>query len=180
MKITTTKHAGYLEEILNPKKCKQFAKWAKDKLLEIHAETPIDAIVVTGTSGLLLGPILSYLTGIPIMVVRKEADGSHSSTCVEANFSVGDGKQVNLVVVDDLISSGTTMQAINKTLCDSFNSYARYPGIKLTYAFRGILLYANGRSSTSEQKTFTFKENPLDHKDDLCDCRECKVYAYED
>ncbi len=172
-----TKHAGYLEEILNVSSRKKFVAWGKEKLLEIHAKTPIDAIVATGTSGLLLGPILSYLTGIPLLVVRKDTENCHSSNICESNFSIEDRKVVNVVIVDDLISTGTTMFAIHEALCKSFHSYATYPGISLRYAFRGIILYGGFKCG---KDCFVFPHNPVDTLPDLCDNHTCDVHVYEE
>lgn len=172
MKINT-KHASYLEDALCVKSRGKLIDWLTHSILEVKKTTRIDAIAVIGTSGIVMGSIVSYATGIPLMVVRKSDENCHSGTLCESNFSVEDG-EVHFVVIDDLISTGDTMNRLNRTIAESFDSYSRYPGVKLTYSYKGIFLYACG---PVDQKDFSFKE--LDFLGDLCKTPTCKVYGHK-
>jgi hypoxanthine phosphoribosyltransferase len=74
-----------------------------------------DAIVVSGTSGLLVGPAIADQLGLPLVVVRKPDDGSHSGSLVEG--AVGfDKPNPKYIVVDDFVSSGDTVARIMETM----------------------------------------------------------------
>lgn len=74
-------------------------------LLRLNA----DHIIVTGLSGVIFAAAFNQYCGFPYVVVRKE-DGSHSCKTVEgASIKYQRG-----VIVDDLISTGKTVQTIVK------------------------------------------------------------------
>jgi orotate phosphoribosyltransferase len=63
-----------------------------------------DSIAATGTSGLVVAAPVSVLTGIPLVVVRKKHDQSHSGRILENPAEMG--KRV--LFLDDFISTGRT------------------------------------------------------------------------
>jgi hypoxanthine phosphoribosyltransferase len=69
-----------------------------------------DALAVCGTSGLTVGPILAYLLGKPLLVVRKETR-HHSSHWVEGVKTLRD-KSLRYVIIDDFALTGETVQRI--------------------------------------------------------------------
>lgn len=73
----------------------------------IEDGTPIDAIAFTGMSGALVAPRVASLLDLPMLMVRKAHDGSHSNYRVEGFV----GSQC-YVIVDDFVSSGATVEGI--------------------------------------------------------------------
>ena len=72
-----------------------------------------DAIVVTGVSGLIVGPTLAYLLGKRLAVVRKKSDwhttgNNHAVVNVESALNMND----RWIFVDDLIASGETIKRV--------------------------------------------------------------------
>lgn len=78
--------------------------------LAAHPEKNITHMVLTGTSGQSIGWPVSYKIGLPVAVVRKDADRGH------AGKIVGTGEIGNYIVLDDQISIGATIQRIHDEL----------------------------------------------------------------
>jgi adenine/guanine phosphoribosyltransferase-like PRPP-binding protein len=91
---------GYLTEIL--KDPRPIAERAAERLRGVD----FDVIVVSGTSGLLIGPALAVAMGKRLAIVRKPNDASHSMHLVEGWYG---GKWL---FVDDLIDSGSTCRRV--------------------------------------------------------------------
>jgi adenine/guanine phosphoribosyltransferase-like PRPP-binding protein len=91
---------GYLSEIL--KKPGEFARNAAERLHGVD----FDVVVVSGTSGLLIGPSLAAALGKRLAIVRKSSDNSHSYHVVEGWIG---GRWL---FVDDLIDSGSTVRRV--------------------------------------------------------------------
>lgn len=82
-------------------------KW--DQVVQKHE---FDSIAVRGLSGATMGGVLSYLSKKDLVVLRKNSDFSpHSLSTVEL-----ENKPNKFIIVDDLISSGNTIQIINNEL----------------------------------------------------------------
>lgn len=81
-----------------------------------------DAIVVRGISGLLVGPAVAVRLGVPLVVVRKPGDASHSTgdnPPPERPATVhGIDRRASLRVLflDDFISSGATYRAAKEAV----------------------------------------------------------------
>lgn len=80
-----------------------------------------DAIAVRGTSGLLVGPGVAAKLGTNLIIVRKPNDSSHGSVLEYPNgFSshIKDylNNNLNYIIIDDLVSSGTTVRLIHSTI----------------------------------------------------------------
>ena len=75
------------------------------------------AIAVTGLSGIAAGGAISYLTGLPLCVVRKPRDNAHSGYGVE-------GRLANrYLILDDFVSTGKTLNRIAKQIKKVSSSY---------------------------------------------------------
>ena len=102
--MTGPKHSPYLKDALN--------ETGNVVRLAIETLTPIgfEALVVTGVSGMLIGPIVAHLMGKRLAVIRKSHElnhiVSHAEIMVETNMKAGD----RWVFFDDLIASGQTIQ----------------------------------------------------------------------
>lgn len=68
-----------------------------------------DSIAFTGMSGALFAPELSRTLNKHLIMVRKSTKQSHSSLMVEGN-----SRCKKYIIVDDFISTGSTVQRIQK------------------------------------------------------------------
>ncbi len=84
-----------------------------ERARESLAGVRFDAVVVTGISGLLMGPLLAHVLGKRLAVVRKDNDQpnsalNHAQVGIESNMKAGD----RWILVDDLIASGETARRV--------------------------------------------------------------------
>ena len=77
----------------------------------IKTKTPnAKCVVVCGMSGAVIGAVVSTLTDLPMVIVRKQKEDTHSWYREQGNSSaIGNG---NYVIIDDLIDSGKTVDWI--------------------------------------------------------------------
>lgn len=97
-----------------------------------------DLVAVRGLSGTLVATAMSTLFSTPIAVVRKPGENSHGREVEVVEYNdEGNLRYNNYIIVDDLISSGKTIQAI----VDALKS-------QIPYALHGkcvaIALYLQG------------------------------------
>lgn len=69
-------------------------------------------IVAQGSSGQSVAWPVSYKLGIPVCIVRKPGEQSH------AGEMSGSGDLGNYIIIDDLISTGTTLRRVIKAIAD--------------------------------------------------------------
>lgn len=98
-----------------------------ENILALDFPRDFDTIAVRGNSGLLLGAILAERLQKNLIIVRKN-EASHSGSKVE-----GWGINQRILIVDDFISTGDTVDIIYETIVETCDS----PTIV------GILLYAS-------------------------------------
>ena len=104
-------HAMYLSSVLT--KPRETLEQAVKKLEGLcDNDTPFDAIVCTGVSGLLLAPMVALTMAKRLAVIRKEGDVNHSEFRVETTMKDGD----SWIFLDDLIVSGATLHAVRDTM----------------------------------------------------------------
>ena len=73
-----------------------------------RSKVEYDAIAFTGVSGALIAPVLSMLSGKPLIVVRKSAhESSHSLLKVEGCFNAA-----TYIIADDFVATGQTLHNI--------------------------------------------------------------------
>lgn len=101
----------YLPCVFDPERFHSSVRLTVDILAEFEKHTPFDTIAFTGVSGAALAFPLSYLLGKPLLCVRKANSSTHSSYKVEGNYSA-----FRYIIVDDFISSGKTMEDIQKNI----------------------------------------------------------------
>lgn len=77
------------------------------KVLREHIDE-FDSIAVTGTSGLLVGVPAAMRLKKPIVIVRKEEDGSHDYRTVINAQNMGR----RVLFLDDLVATGDTRQRV--------------------------------------------------------------------
>jgi adenine/guanine phosphoribosyltransferase-like PRPP-binding protein len=98
----------YIEEVIKPHVQKELVRECVNRIKENFSN--IDAIVVTGLSGLIIGSTVSMKTGKQLVVVRKPRDESHASTNVEGLTNLH--YPFKYVILDDFIDSGKTLRRI--------------------------------------------------------------------
>lgn len=106
-------HSGWLKETVDPLRMARAVK-----VLEqfVQRDKP-DFIAVRGISGTVMGGALMLSTGVKLAIVRKPNDGTHSGYNVEhALYSRQDKPPLRYVIVDDLISTGSTVEAIREAI----------------------------------------------------------------
>jgi len=146
--------AGYLSVMLNP----SCAAARLDMVMEQIEKSKIqfDSIACRGVSGLLCAPILAHKLHKHLIVVRKGED-RHSSFDTEYEVPGYDG-QTRYIIVDDLIESGATMQAIIENA----------PGICVGIFLFGTAYYCSSRDYNWyylewEQELLTNRRAPTDN-----------------
>jgi adenine/guanine phosphoribosyltransferase-like PRPP-binding protein len=105
----------YSSEYLTGRRIKRIVNRASTILKK--QKVRFDTIAVRGHSGMLIGPPLAMEMNKSLMMVRKPKDSSHSSSKVE-----GWGSRQKILIVDDFISSGSTMHSIYEEVhryCDT-------------------------------------------------------------
>ncbi|HBD92753.1 MAG TPA: hypothetical protein DC057_01115 [Spirochaetia bacterium] len=101
-------HADWLKPLFDSKNLKNCANVIAKQINQDKKSLKIKCIIVTGMSGAIIGGLVSAKTNLPLVVVRKD-DKSHSGHNVE--FS-DDLKNCNACFLDDLISSGNTLERV--------------------------------------------------------------------
>lgn len=96
-----------------------FPGFRQEELLERAAtdlvDSQFDAVVVTGVSGLLAGPLVAHATGKPLIVVRKPEDVSGHSRKRLEGFVPAKGEW-KWLFVDDFIATGETLSRVASTI----------------------------------------------------------------
>jgi len=115
--------SSHLQEVLDPNSRAGILGWVLDHLKE-HVDE-FDAIAVSGSSGLLVGPCVADLLQKNIILVRKPVDDTHSSEVVEGP------KDGRYIIIDDLIDSGATIQRITRSIRSQLCEYSQCVGMVL-------------------------------------------------
>jgi hypothetical protein len=107
----------YLDKVLYPARLQERTKIVSKNLLQLKKVLNYDAIAFRGYSGAGMAFPVSYLTGLPLMLVRKTnlynqlTDNSHGYL-VEGD----DSDITNYVILDDFIASGETVRSMIQTI----------------------------------------------------------------
>lgn len=133
--------AGYLEEVFDTdtfkERCEQTAALIKKITRYRPRETKPTAIAVTGFSGVSVGSVVSYLTGLPLIYVRKLDEDTASSRDVEGPVGA------NYLILDDLIATGRTVNRIAEAIEDNEKQLDRKHSIAKFSKCVGIILWHN-------------------------------------
>ncbi len=107
-------HNSWLKEVFYPSRLKKSANTISRQVLKDNKQFNYCAIACIGLSGVSMGTVVSYLTGIPLLVIRKPKENHHGTYDLEySNYHVKPG---NYCIVDDLIDSGTTINNIKEKI----------------------------------------------------------------
>jgi adenine/guanine phosphoribosyltransferase-like PRPP-binding protein len=99
----------YLQNFLSPSR---LWKTAKDAAAIVNL-LGVDAIACRGNSGTLIAGPVSMISGVPILLVRKQGESNHSGLAVEG---IEGPDLKNYVIVDDFIATGKTFEEIVRAL----------------------------------------------------------------
>jgi adenine/guanine phosphoribosyltransferase-like PRPP-binding protein len=135
--------SSYLYNIYEPTKFKIIVRNIVKTVLRLHKEKRINAIAFTGTSGAAVAYPVSYVTGIPLLCIRKSKVDNHYRKKLE-----GYTKPRNYIIIDDFVATGKTIKTMVKTIKD----YS--PNSKLS----AVILYTDRRENTE------FLENAFETK----------------
>lgn len=114
---------------------------------KFYKKTEFTHMVVTGLSGQSIAWPIAYLTGIPIVVLRKRGEKSHSYS----RFA-GDGHIEKYIIIDDFIESGKTIKRILSTIEKNDYTDDGDPPAECI----GIFLYNSG-----EREDFVYKKKKI-------------------
>lgn len=114
---------------------KKTIAWAI-KCLQHTPELVFDTIVVSGSSGLLVGPAIADKLDKKLAIVRKRDEKSHADFNVEVEGYIG-----RYIIVDDFIQYGITARYMIQQI-QQHNPLAK--GV-------GVFLYVRGPKNVEEQ-----------------------------
>lgn len=109
-------NSGYLEGVYQPSDFRRLVSRVTAHVTAIQAMVPFDTIAFSGFSGAGLAFPVSFLTGIPLLAVRKDEDtGHHKLTrgVLEGHISTS-----TYAILDDFISGGSTIRRIVSRIRD--------------------------------------------------------------
>jgi hypothetical protein len=99
---------GHTQKMFDPKDFQRLVESVVQRVRDIQEKHPeVQALAACGHSGLMLMGAVSYLTGLPQIAVRKTKDTYHDHRT--ANGWMGCR---GYLIIDDLISSGSTIDKI--------------------------------------------------------------------
>ena len=103
-----------------------------------RSKLEFDTIAVRGMSGALIGPTLAYVLDKHLLVIRKDGENTHSSYKVEGNVNAR-----KVLIVDDFVSTGDTVQHIIDKIETHVNQFSLRPEDTPPVEFVGIVGYRN-------------------------------------
>ena len=126
-------HAGYLDVIFNPVVFRLAVNTLAEAISKDKEPLDINCLVCTGLSGTVMASAISFVTNIPLVIVRKEKN-THSNLRVE----IGDGlEELKVAFIDDMICSGDTIKRVYHELLST----------EFPFYFRKVYLYRDGATS---------------------------------
>ncbi len=146
-------HASYLEDLFSVNSLKVVTDELARRINKDKKAYQFVGIACRGLSGTIPASIVSLKTKLPLIVVRKSTENSHSMCTVE----YPDGLCGNFAIIDEFIGSGNTLKIIMGSVhqASGFNLRAKklflYRSRNTSYGTRanGILVsqfeYCNGK-----------------------------------
>ncbi len=134
-------HSDYLSAVFTPVRLKRLITNTCNAVRKLKRKLKFDAIAFTGLSGAGVAFAVSARTGIPLMCVRKARASNHGMR-IEGTAR----KVSSYLILDDLISTGETIDRMIKTINKEAYDASERPKCV------GILLWRESRSSQFEYK----------------------------
>jgi orotate phosphoribosyltransferase len=113
-------HPDWLKPIHDPRELRRVVNLIVAEIGRLNP--PPRFLAVRGTSGTAIGGAVSLVSDLPLVVVRKDEDDSHAKHYGIVQGMHGTGGYY--VIVDDLVDSGNTVQAIASAVKRDHESYA--------------------------------------------------------
>ena len=136
--------AENLRDIIEPKGLSYCAKIIATRIKEDRVVLDINSIAITGISGTIIGGVVSYLTKLPLIIVRKE-ENSHSIHKIEFSDDI---EELNYCIVDDSIGSGSTIRNIVNKISEN----AMISSLKKIYLYHDVAEYNKGFDINDDDK----------------------------
>lgn len=156
-------HSFHLQKTLNPKELKETAYKVCELIKKYYPET--NYIAVSGNSGTIMAGMVSVISEIPIILVRKNGEDCNSTFIVE--FETPKIENPKYIIIDDLISSGHTINYITKQIDNPQKSkYSHDKDDDIKFEFLGVILYHDwwGKEFYEIQEESPFKRGGLSFK----------------
>lgn len=112
-------HPDWLKPIHDPRELRRVVNLIVAEIGKLNP--PPRFLAVRGTSGTAIGGAVSLVSDLPLVVVRKDEDDSHAKHYGIVQGMHGTGGYY--VIVDDLVDSGNTVQAIASAVKWDHESY---------------------------------------------------------
>lgn len=138
----------YLTEISDRESLDNILNLLYDSLYEHKIEKDFDSIVFSGMSGALVAPLLGYKLHKNICGVRKRGEKTHSDYKIEGVLTK------NYVILDDISSTGGTIERIQKIIKKELTLESEAFNIKPPWQANlvGIVLYGIGNDAKKLQE----------------------------
>ena len=150
--------SDHIRPLLTSTKLREIIKEFSELLLTVE----YDAIAFKGNSGAMFAGALSYETGKPLILVRKEA--AHSNRKVETNFNLPKAaivdfqlkKSFKYIIVDDLIFTSSTVSDIEKSVREFYLQMNVKAELELILLFQDYRTesFVNGKKYKVISKSF--------------------------
>lgn len=117
---------SHIRMLMHPDSLKQAIDRSTAKVRQIALLTRVDAIAVRGISGAAVGFAVASNVGLPVILVRKEVDDSHSRAAKDGGLVESTGSlevennTIRYVIVDDFIENGGTITNIVNSIKNAF------------------------------------------------------------
>lgn len=106
---------SHTRPIFDPARLPEIVDWATFHVIDLGA----DAIVGCGHSGIVLGGVVAYTTGVPLFAVRKRGEPCVAGRDHDVSAVAPNGKAKRWVWLDDFICSGGTFRHAVKMLWEA-------------------------------------------------------------
>jgi hypoxanthine phosphoribosyltransferase len=159
--------SSYLGDCFDVEKLRGYARKIA-KALRPHAAN-FDAIAFRGMSGALVAPIVGHIMKKQLLLIRKpyHEESAHTSRVVEGNIEVQ-----SYVIVDDMMSSGNTVQTIADDIRNwqigTENYFLAPPAI----CYGGAFYMCTHKSNFMEESAQMFRNAVKNQKAIYFPCRE--------
>lgn len=134
---------GHTGDIFDPKTFTELAKQVAERVREIRQKNPeAEALAASGHSGVMLMGAVSFITGLPMIAVRKNPD-----TIQDVRMANGWMGAKGYIILDDLIATGSTVDRIVSEIEEEFQrckrTYDAYKKLKQAPKPVAIVLYVD-------------------------------------
>jgi orotate phosphoribosyltransferase len=133
-KYSPLQSCGYGWSDMNPVKFASEMKRANKLFKKLREDYDFEAIAFSGSSGCAAAFYLAALHEIPLIYVRKDNEECHGNS-LECNIGY-EGTIKKYLIVDDFISTGTTVRRISEKITRTAQGRNAYPAKCI-----GILCY---------------------------------------